>query len=43
MRTFFDSSAYAKRYVEEPGSQAVDTLCAQSVVRAAARGSSFVD
>ena len=27
MRTFFDSSAYAKRYVEEPGSQAVDTLC----------------
>lgn len=27
MRTFFDSSAYAKRYVEEAGSQAVDTLC----------------
>jgi predicted nucleic acid-binding protein len=27
MRTFFDSSAYAKRYVDEPGSQAVDTLC----------------
>ena len=27
MKTFFDSSAFAKRYVEEPGSQAVDTLC----------------
>lgn len=28
MRTFFDSSAFAKRYVEEAGSQSVDTLCA---------------
>lgn len=28
MKTFFDSSAFAKRYVEEPGSPAVDTLCA---------------
>ena len=28
MKTFFDSSAFAKRYVDEPGSQAVDTLCA---------------
>ena len=27
MRIFFDSSAYAKRYVEEPGSPAVDKLC----------------
>lgn len=27
MKTFFDSSAFAKRYVEEPGSQAVDSLC----------------
>ena len=27
MRTFFDSSAFAKRYVEEAGSQAVDALC----------------
>ena len=27
MRTFFDSSAFAKRYVEETGSQAVDDLC----------------
>jgi predicted nucleic acid-binding protein len=27
VRIFFDSSAYAKRYVEEPGSQAVDKLC----------------
>ncbi len=30
MRTFFDSSAFAKRYVEEPGSQAVDSLCLES-------------
>ena len=27
MKTFFDSSAFAKRYVEEPGSQTVDSLC----------------
>lgn len=27
MKTFFDSSAFAKRYVDEPGSQAVDALC----------------
>ena len=27
MKTFFDTSAFAKRYVEEPGSQAVDALC----------------
>jgi len=27
VKTFFDSSAFAKRYVEEAGSQAVDTLC----------------
>jgi len=28
VKTFFDSSAFAKRYVEEPGSQAVESLCA---------------
>jgi len=28
MRTFFDSSAFAKRYVEESGSEAVDAFCA---------------
>lgn len=27
MRTFFDSSAFAKRYIEEAGSQAVESLC----------------
>ena len=27
MKTFFDSSAFAKRYIEEPGSQAVDDAC----------------
>jgi uncharacterized protein len=27
VRMFFDSSAFAKRYVEEPGSPAVDSLC----------------
>jgi len=27
VKTFFDSSAFAKRYVEEPGSEAVETLC----------------
>ncbi len=27
MRTFFDSSAFAKRYVEEDGSDLVETLC----------------
>jgi uncharacterized protein len=30
VRTFFDSSAFAKRYVEEAGSQSVDTLCAEA-------------
>ncbi len=30
MKTFFDSSAFAKRYVEEPGSQAVDELCLEA-------------
>ncbi len=28
MKTFLDSSALAKRYVEEPGSEAVDEICA---------------
>ena len=27
MKTFFDASAFAKRYVEEKGSQAVDGIC----------------
>lgn len=27
MKVFFDSSAYAKRFVEEPGSGAVEELC----------------
>jgi predicted nucleic acid-binding protein len=27
VKTFFDSSAFAKRYVEEPGSQSVESLC----------------
>ena len=30
MKTFLDSSAFAKRYVEEPGSQAVETLCMEA-------------
>ena len=27
MKIFFDSSAFAKRYIDEPGSQAVDAFC----------------
>ncbi len=30
MKTIFDSSAFAKRYVQEPGSEAVDALCMQA-------------
>ena len=30
MRTFFDASALAKRYVEEPGSSAVEGICANA-------------
>ena len=30
MRTFFDSSAFAKRFVDEPGSQTVEDLCSQA-------------
>jgi predicted nucleic acid-binding protein len=30
MRTFFDASAFVKRYVEETGSQAVDDLCQEA-------------
>ena len=30
MKTFFDSSAFAKRYVEEQGSQDIDDLCMQT-------------
>ena len=27
MKTFLDSSAFAKRFIDEPGSQAVDAIC----------------
>jgi predicted nucleic acid-binding protein len=30
VKTFFDSSAFAKRYIDEPGSQNVDDLCAHA-------------
>ena len=30
MKTLFDSSAFAKRYVEEAGSQTVDLLCREA-------------
>jgi len=30
MRIFFDSSAFAKRYIEEPGSGKVESLCIQA-------------
>jgi len=30
VRTFVDSSAFAKRYVDEAGSQTVDDLCAEA-------------
>ncbi len=30
MKTFFDSSAFAKRYVEEPGSDKVAALCQEA-------------
>jgi len=30
VKTFFDSSAFAKRYVAETGSQAVDSLCQEA-------------
>ena len=30
MKTFFDSSAFAKRYVQEAGSQVVDSLCQEA-------------
>jgi len=34
MKTFFDSSAFAKRYVEEDGSDAVENLCAEATALA---------
>lgn len=34
MKTFFDSSAFAKRYVDEDGSAAVEDLCAEATVLA---------
>ncbi len=30
MKTFFDASAFVKRYVEEAGSQKVDTICLEA-------------
>jgi len=30
VKTFFDSSAFAKRYVEEEGSQTVDDICRET-------------
>ena len=30
MKTFLDSSAFAKRFVEEPGSEAVDAVCMEA-------------
>ena len=30
MKTFLDSSAFAKRYIDEPGSQAVDEICLEA-------------
>ena len=30
MKTFLDSSAFAKRYIEEAGSEAVDTRCQEA-------------
>ncbi len=30
MKTFFDSSAFAKRYVEEPGSSIIEEICYDS-------------
>ena len=30
MKTFFDASAFAKRYVEEKGSQLVDEICKEA-------------
>jgi predicted nucleic acid-binding protein len=32
MKVFFDSSAFAKRYIEEPGSDTVENLCAQATM-----------
>jgi predicted nucleic acid-binding protein len=32
MRIFFDSSVFAKRYIEEPGSERVENLCAQATM-----------
>ena len=30
MKTFLDSSAFAKRYVDEPGSEAIDAICMEA-------------
>jgi predicted nucleic acid-binding protein len=32
MKAFFDSSAFAKRYIAEPGSDKVEKICSESVL-----------
>lgn len=32
MRIYFDSSAFAKRFIDEPGSQEIDNLCQKASV-----------
>jgi predicted nucleic acid-binding protein len=32
MKVFFDSSAFAKRYIMEPGSDEVEKICSQSAI-----------
>src|SRR4030043_1560056 len=32
MKVFFDSSAFAKRYIMEPGSDKVEKICSQSAM-----------
>jgi predicted nucleic acid-binding protein len=32
MKVFFDSSALAKRYIEEPGSDKVEKICSQATI-----------
>jgi len=32
MKVFFDSSALAKRYIEEPGSEKVEKICSQAAI-----------
>ena len=32
MKVFFDSSAFAKRYIAEPGSQEIEKICARATI-----------